>query len=173
MMGDDDKPDTHQPHDPSGLYLALDIARSYKNTANRPARRRKPSSDASRGPTLPDPGQPQQISDIMARLVQQRGWEKDLAVHRVFTEWPAVVGQDVAEHCVPVEYVDGEVTVQADSTAWATQITLLAPRIVAKLNEQLGDGTVVRINVKAPNGPTWKKGFRTVRGQRGPRDTYG
>lgn len=164
---------TPDKHDPSGLDLARGIARSYQNLAGRPVNQRKPGRKR-RAPTTPtEPGQPQQISDIMANMVRQRGWEKDLAVHKLFTDWPTVVGGGVAEHCKPVDYVDGQVTVQADSTAWATQLRLLAPRIVAKLNELLGDGSVVRIEVLAPAGPSWKKGIRTVRGQRGPRDTYG
>ena len=65
------------------------------------------------------------------------------------------------------------VHVRATSTAWATQLKLLAPRIVAKLNEALGDGTVTRIDVRGPQAPSWKNGPRSIRGARGPRDTYG
>ena len=38
-------------------------------------------------------------------------------------------------------------TVQCDSTAWATQLRLLAPQLVARLNEDLGQGTVRLIKV--------------------------
>ena len=62
---------------------------------------------------------------------------------------------------------------RADSTAWATNLRLLAPSIVARLNEQLGEGTVLRIVVKGPDAPSWKHGRRSVRDGRGPRDTYG
>jgi predicted nucleic acid-binding Zn ribbon protein len=64
-------------------------------------------------------------------------------------------------------------TVRTDSTAWASQVRLLAPNLVAKLNEQLGDGTVARVKVLGPDAPTWKKGRLSVRDGRGPRDTYG
>ena len=49
----------------------------------------------------------------------------------------------------------------------------MAPQLVAKLNEQLGDGTVARVKVLGPDAPTWKKGRLSVRDGRGPRDTYG
>jgi predicted nucleic acid-binding Zn ribbon protein len=49
----------------------------------------------------------------------------------------------------------------------------MAPQLVAMLNEQLGDGTVTRIAVLGPDAPSWKKGRRSVRDGRGPRDTYG
>ena len=64
--------------------------------------------------------------------------------------------------------------VRTDSTAWATQMRLLAPTVVRRLNEELGDGTVTVIDVRGP--------ARAVAGSAacgrcataaGPRDTYG
>jgi predicted nucleic acid-binding Zn ribbon protein len=63
--------------------------------------------------------------------------------------------------------------VRTDSTAWATQLRLLAPTVVRRLNEELGHGTVTAIDVQGPHGPSWKKGRLTSRDGRGPRDTYG
>src|SRR5690242_11296633 len=60
-----------------------------------------------------------------------------------------------------------------DSTAWATQLSLLAPALVRRLNEELGDGTVTLIDVLGPHVPSWAKGRRRTRDSRGPRDTYG
>jgi predicted nucleic acid-binding Zn ribbon protein len=45
--------------------------------------------------------------------------------------------------------------------------------VVRRLNEELGHGTVTVIDVQGPHLPTWKKGPRSVRDGRGPRDTYG
>jgi predicted nucleic acid-binding Zn ribbon protein len=50
---------------------------------------------------------------------------------------------------------------------------LLAPTALRRLNEELGDQTVTLIDVKGPSGPSWRKGLRSVRDGRGPRDTYG
>jgi len=87
--------------------------------------------------------------------------------------WPQIVGTDVAAHCTPETFTDGKLLVRTDSTAWATQLTLLAPTVVRRLNEELGDGTVTVIDVLGPHGPSWKRGPRSVRDGRGPRDTYG
>ena len=86
-----------------------------------------------------------------------------------------VVGEDLTNHCVPQRYDEEErvLTVQCDSTAWATQLRLLAPRLVARLNEDLGHGTVRLIKVLGPGGPP--RGFGPLRapGSVGPGDTYG
>lgn len=108
----------------------------------------------------------------MGRLIAEQGWETEVAVHALFGRWRAIVGEEIAQHCSPERFSDGQLFVAADSTAWATQLRLLAPTVVARMNSHLGAGTVTRITVLGPQGPSWKRGRRSVRG-RGPRDTYG
>ena len=90
----------------------------------------------------------------------------------VFGRWAEIVGRDLAAHTQPDAFADGELAVTADSTAWATQVRLLAPQLVRRLNAELGDGTVRRVKVKGPAPPRQRGGWR-VPGGRGPRDTYG
>jgi predicted nucleic acid-binding Zn ribbon protein len=67
---------------------------------------------------------------------------------------------------------DGELTVQAASTAWATQLRLLQRQLLAKIAAGVGDGVVTKLKVHGPSAPSWRYGHRHVSG-RGPRDTYG
>ena len=85
--------------------------------------------------------------------------------------WDQIVGEEVASHCRPETFQDQMLTVRTDSAAWATQVRLLAPSVLARLAEELGAGVVTRLVVKGPAGPSWKRGHRTVQGGRGPRDT--
>ena len=121
----------------------------------------------------PDARDPELVGSAVDKLVSDGGWDTDLAVHGVFGRWDQIVGIEVAAHCVPESFAEGRLTVRTDSTAWATQLKLLAPNVVARLNEELGHGTVLRIDVAGPATPSWRRGPRTVRGGRGPRDTYG
>jgi predicted nucleic acid-binding Zn ribbon protein len=109
----------------------------------------------------------------MSRLVAEHGWTTELAVHGVFGRWETIVGAEVAAHCRPERFVDGRLAVGADSTAWATQVRLLAPMVVQRLNDELGDGTVTRLEVSGPQQPSWRHGRFAVPDARGPRDTYG
>ena len=94
-------------------------------------------------------------------------------MHTLLARCGLLVGASNAAHSSPEGYADTVLTVRADSTAWATQLRYLSPQLVAMLNEQLGDGTVTRIKVLGPDAPSWKKGPRSVRDGRGPRDSYG
>jgi len=167
--------------DPDGTELAsafLDRVRAGGRPAPRSGsgsvrgsrRKRAPGAGWS-GPSG-DERDPQPLGRAVDRLVGEHGWGQDLAVHGAVARWDQVVGPDVAAHVRPERYSAGELTVRADSTAWATQVKLLAPNLVRRLNEEIGDGTVTRVTVLGPHTPTWRKGPRTVPG-RGPRDTYG
>ena len=171
-------------HDDTGLDLARSIARSLA----RPGARRRTSSAPRAGSKFrppsrrvdpkasgahPDERDPQLLDSTIGRLIADHGWGTDVRVHGVFSRWEALVGRDVAQHCTPEAFEAGKLVVRTDSTAWATQMKLLAPTVVRRLNEELGDGTVTLIDVLGPHGPNWKRGLRSVRDGRGPRDTYG
>jgi len=176
--GDGTGGDKGAVHDESGLELARLIAKSLAGAGkpagrSRPgAQRRRRRTDAQVSGAHPDDRDPQLLDTTLGRLVADHGWETDLRVHGVFGRWPELVGADVAAHCLPESFADGKLVVRTDSTAWATQLTLLVGSVVRRLNEELGDGTVRVIDVKGPHGPSWTKGRYNVKG-RGPRDTYG
>ena len=171
-----------EPHDPTGLTLARTVARSLGGAArgarSRRAGRSRPNPrGVGPGPQVsgagPDDRDPQRLGAAVERLVESKGWTTEVNVRSLLARWPALVGPVNAAHSQPESYADTVLTVRADSTAWATQLRLLAPQLVALLNRTLGDGTVTRVSVKGPDAPSWKRGRLSVRDGRGPRDTYG
>lgn len=165
-------------HRADGLDLAKSAARAAaaspgstapkKRTA--PGRRRTFTTSSG---ARPDDRDPQLLDQAMGRLVANHGWELDLKVQGVFGRWAELVGDDVGAHCTPETLTDGRLVVRTDSTAWATQLKLLTPTVVRRLNTELGHGTVTVIEVLGPHLPSWKKGRFGTRDGRGPRDTYG
>ena len=119
-----------------------------------------------------DERDPQPLGRLASRIAAERGWADHLSGGRVFGEWSTLVGGDVAEHTKPVALKDGELTVQAESTAWATQLRLLQRQIIKRISDGVGKDVVRRIKVQGPAAPSWRHGPRHVPG-RGPRDTYG
>jgi len=137
-----------------------------KAVGDQPARRR-----GYTGPG-PDPRDPQPFGAVLERLVKQRGWSRPTAEATVFGEWERLVGADVAAHCRPLKLEDGELTVEAESTAWATQLRILAGRLIARIAGEVGHNVVKKLHIHGPSTPSWSHGPKRVRG-RGPRDTYG
>jgi predicted nucleic acid-binding Zn ribbon protein len=170
--------DGSDDHDDTGLDLARSIARALakpgaRRRALRPGARPSRRVDPQASGAHPDERDPQLLDSTIGRLIAEQGWSTDVRVHGVFSRWHTIVGQEVAQHCLPEAFADARLVVRTDSTAWATQMRLLAPTVVRRLNEELGDGTVTVIEVLGPHGPSWKRGLRSVRDGRGPRDTYG
>jgi predicted nucleic acid-binding Zn ribbon protein len=167
-------PEAEPPHDPTGLNLARTVARSVG--ANR-RRRRSAATRRSTDPQVsgarPDDRDPKLLSAAVEDLVRAKGWTTDINVHTLMARWPLLVGPVNAAHSRPEAYADAVLTVRTDSTAWATQLRMMAPQLVALLNEHLGDGTISRVAIVGPDAPSWKRGRRAVRDGRGPRDTYG
>lgn len=170
------------------LTLSGDIARSALTDARQMARGRPvrksgrrgsakaPAPDARRGGYSgpgPDENDPQPVGSVLAGYVEDRGWQLPLAEARVFADWAGLVGDDVAAHSTPVVLRDGELKVSAESTAWATQLRLLTATLLARLVAELGPDVVTKLSITGPVGPSWKHGGYSVRGTRGPRDTYG
>lgn len=155
------------------------LAGAQRISRARPSRRRKaprPDRDERRGGysgAWPDDGDPQPVGDVVAGYVADRGWERPLSEARVFTDWAGIVGADVAAHCEPSGLRDGELRVAAESTAWATQLRLLAGTLLARIVAEVGPDVVTKVVVTGPVAPSWRHGPRSVRGARGPRDTYG
>jgi predicted nucleic acid-binding Zn ribbon protein len=134
---------------------------------------------AARGTDVPGPARgrprrddPQLLGQAIGGLLDHQGWQQRAAIGSVFGRWAEIVGRDLAAHTQPDAFTDGELGVRADSTAWATQVRLLAPQLVRRLNAELGDGTIRRVKVRGPAPPRQRGGWR-VPGGRGPRDTYG
>ena len=137
--------------------------------------RRGTRRSAARPGFAPQPprAEPQPLGAAINGLLAAEGWGLAAATGSVFGRWAQIVGADLAAHTTPVTLSEGELTVAADSTAWATQVRLLAAQLVRRLNSELGDGAVQRVKVRGPVTSTRKPGEWRVRGGRGPRDTYG
>jgi predicted nucleic acid-binding Zn ribbon protein len=177
----DDHGEPSEPSEPmhkdDGLDLARQIARATASSSpaarKRTARPKRAPVDPTFSGAHPDDRDPQLLGDQVDRMVAERGWELELRVRGVFARWPELVGAEIGAHCTPEAFADGKLVVRTDSTAWATQLSLLAPALVRRLNDELGDGTVTLIDVLGPHLPSWSKGRRRTRDSRGPRDTYG
>ncbi len=166
-------------HDPLGIEVATQIARNIAGILPPPRGvsvrkpRRRPELNEQRSGSGPDDRDPQLLKSSLDRLVTRRGWKTQLGLRRLLESWPQIVGSVNAQHSQPVGFDNKVLSVRAESTTWATVLRQMAPQLVAKLNAELGEGAVIRIDIRGPAAPSWSHGPRSVRDGRGPRDTYG
>jgi predicted nucleic acid-binding Zn ribbon protein len=158
-----------------------DVAREALNRARAAAKAKGLYPGAQRRRILAEPRRsgpgkdgrdPKLFAETLSAFLEQRGWVQEVSVGGVIGRWREVVGDDTADHCEPLTFENGILTVRASSTAWATQIRLLVPQLLGVLEREVGQDVVQTIAVQGPTGPGFGKGFRSVQG-RGARDTYG
>lgn len=191
MSDETPDPETPDPEpadalpDPADEIDPIDAVRDAIRRARVSAREKgfRPGAPAQRRPrkagdlgtrrARDDGRDPAMIGDQLDRLLSDRGWQVDVAAGSVMGRWDEIVGAAVAAHARPVSFTDGELTVRADSTAWTTQLRLLTSTLLGNFEQAVGADVVQSLRIVGPNAPSWKKGPRTVRDGRGPRDTYG
>ncbi|MEU6392432.1 DUF721 domain-containing protein [Streptomyces sp. NPDC046939] len=174
-----DKPQGPPP-EPSGVDLARVALRAAKEAARARGAAAQQKKQVRRGGSLrsgarADGRDPMGLGPAINRLITERGWETPAAVGGVMGRWPQIVGEELARHCVPQKYDEDErvLVVQCDSTAWATQVRMLAVQLVKRLNEDLGHGTVRRIDIRNPGGGPRRYGPLRAPGSTGRDDTFG
>jgi predicted nucleic acid-binding Zn ribbon protein len=149
--------------------LALDLFHSFQTQQNSNTKYRK----KLRKESMSVVGDPQPIENLLSDLVDERDWRSGIAEGTLFSTWSSVVGPEISSHADPISLLDGVLTIQTSSTAWATQLQLVAPDLLATIHASAPGALVESVAIIGPQGPSWRKGIRTIRGARGPRDTYG
>ena len=115
---------------------------------------------------------PKGVGDVLGALTSQLGWDSPLAQSELVTNWTELAGEETANHSSPVGIENGVLTVQCESTAWATQLRLMRVDIMTHIAVRYPEAGIESIRFLGPNVPTFKRGPRSVQG-RGVRDTYG
>ncbi|MCX6428206.1 MAG: DciA family protein [Actinobacteria bacterium] len=148
--------------------LALQLFKSFRTGKPNKKRSEKTQENSVRS----KPTDPQPLSDLLTDLVHERQWKSGVAEGTLFSTWPMVIGEEISAHANPVSLIDGVLTLQTTSTAWATQLRLLAPQIIKTIQTSASGALVETVVILGPHAPSWRKGLRTIKGSRGPRDTY-
>ena len=151
--------------------MPRDLARElYRSFRTQPKRRKNIEvSDESRSKI----NDPHSLADSLQELVANRDWRQGIAEGTLFSDWQKIVGGEIASHTTPISLVDGRLTIRTSSTAWATQLLLIQGDLLKTISSSAPGALVEEIAIFGPNAPSWKKGLRSVRGAKGPRDTFG
>ena len=164
---------TPEPPAPEHVAVYLRLRRVFGDATGRSATARKREKRIP-GASVPFAAgrDPHGLGDVIDSLASKMGWTSPLARSELIASWAELVGAETAEHSEPVAIEGGVLTVQCDSTAWATQLRLMRSQISTKIAQRFPDAGIESVRFEGPNAPSWKRGPRSIPG-RGPRDTYG
>lgn len=77
------------------------------------------------------------IATVLPDLVRERGWEKQLDLHSVFTRWHELVGEEVGEHAKPLKIVRSTLWVEVENSSWLQQLQYQKMELLDILNQSL------------------------------------
>lgn len=149
--------------------MKRDIARELFRSYRTGARKQKNKNIEERI----ELGEPQKISNILSELIENRDWRKGIAEGNLFSDWREIVGDQVADHSNPITLFEGRLTIQTTSTAWSTQLRLMNDQLLRTIQNSAPGAVVDSLTIIGPHAPSWKRGLRTIKGAKGPRDTFG
>ena len=147
--------------------LAKDLYKFYRSSFKKSKNTDQSNENRERN------ADPQPIQSILSEVIANRNWSQGFAEGSLFSDWKMIVGDEIAEHTTPISLVDGKLTIQSSSTAWSTQMRLMKNDLLKTISTTAPGALVEELIFIGPNAPSWKRGLRSIRGARGPRDTYG
>jgi predicted nucleic acid-binding Zn ribbon protein len=81
-------------------------------------------------------------------LLRRFGGAAGAASATVFTRWAEAVGAGVAAHAQPLALRGTTLVVGVDAPAYATQLRMLTPQLLARLADLVGPGAVEAVEVR-------------------------
>jgi predicted nucleic acid-binding Zn ribbon protein len=86
-------------------------------------------------PRVTDKHVPTSIADALASFLRQAGLVKRVQQAGIIEEWAELVGPQIAAVTAPESVTpDGVLRVRVATAAWANELSLMAPKILARLN---------------------------------------
>jgi predicted nucleic acid-binding Zn ribbon protein len=96
---------------------------------------------------------PRQIGDVMSDLLKRSGIADRVAQAHVIPEWPKLVGPQIAKVTEPLSVTpQGTLFVAVTTNAWMTELSLMEPELLRRLNERTGRLTIKRIRWQVRRG---------------------
>ena len=108
-----------------------------------------------RGPGGRRKGRMEPVGDLVGKVLGELGLDGVALAHRIGSEWPEVVGEQVAAHCRPLGLRAGVLEVEVDSPVWSQQLQLRKTEILENLR--------VRYERQAPREVRFQVGYRRGR----------
>ena len=98
---------------------------------------------------------PATLAEALTSYLKQSGFSKRMQQAGIVEEWASLVGPQIASVTAPESVTpDGVLRVRVSTAAWANELSMMTPRIIARLNAGR-TGRVKEIRW-VPGGPSLK-----------------
>jgi predicted nucleic acid-binding Zn ribbon protein len=85
------------------------------------------------------------LEQVLGQIIHSHGLERRLAEGNLLSRWPQSVGEKIAGVTEAIDLKDGRLFVKVTSAAWRSELVLLKPGILEKLNKMAGKKLITDI----------------------------
>ncbi|MBP7732586.1 MAG: DUF721 domain-containing protein [Caldisericia bacterium] len=100
-------------------------------------------------------GRPQELKKIFDGM-KGRQLNKLMTACFVIPSWHSIVGENIALHCKPVSFENGNLQIECDSSTWCSQISDYRSLILERISDIVGHGIVTKLNPVVARRPMEK-----------------
>ncbi|MFD0704541.1 DciA family protein [Alloscardovia venturai] len=84
-------------------------------------------------------------------------WREKMTTAKLFGKWSDIVGENFARNSRVSSYMSGILTIQAQSPAWATQLSYMTEPIKTKIKEVIPSLDIQEIRITGPQPEPFKR----------------
>jgi predicted nucleic acid-binding Zn ribbon protein len=96
--------------------------------------------------TQPRKRRPKKLGDVMSEVLARSGIADRVAQANVIPEWRSLVGAQIAKVTEPLSVTpQGTLFVAVTTNAWMTELSLLEPELLRRLNQRTGPLQIKKI----------------------------
>lgn len=89
---------------------------------------------------------PKKLGDVMGEMLSTAGISARIAQASIIPDWPALVGPQIAKVTEPLSITrQGTLFVAVTTNAWMTELSLMEPELLRRLNTQAGPLQIKKI----------------------------
>ncbi len=99
--------------------------------------------------TATDRRKPEALSDAVSKYLKQTPVGKRVEAASVVGDWPKLVGKEIAKVTDPLHVTrDGVLFVAVKTNSWMSELSLLEPELLKKINAKEGRAKVKKIHLR-------------------------
>ena len=96
---------------------------------------------------------PKKLGDVMGDVLSKSGIKDRIAQASVIPDWPSLVGAQIAKVTEPLSVTpQGTLFVSVTTNAWMTELSLMEPELLRRLNERTGNLSIKKIRWQLRRG---------------------
>lgn len=96
---------------------------------------------------------PRKLGDVMSDVLKRSGIADRVAQATVIPDWPSLVGPQIARVTEPLSITpQGTLFVAVTTNAWMTELSLMEPDLLRRLNERTGRLQIKKIRWQLRRG---------------------